>query len=441
MQINEKEVRPSASLVEHLTKMQIFKFGGASVKDAEGVRNVAQIIENYSQSNVLVVISAMGKSTNALEKIIHASFYNDGKLATYVAEFKQYHDQILSDLFPAEHLFGRIDVQNLYLELECAIDNANLKHDYDFYYDQIIGFGELISTRIVSAYLLFSGLRNQWVDSRNFILTDDRYRDAKVMWEQTSTVIGNRLKPLSEKNLVIAQGFIGKGPNGENTTLGREGSDYSAAIFARLLEAQSVTIWKDVPGVMNADPKKFAHPVLLKELSYEDAIELAYYGASVIHPKTIQPLQAAGIPLYVRSFSHPEMEGTRVTRESTGLTQACLIHKSNQTLLQFSTRNLTFIAETQLMQLFTLFNALKIRLNLMQNSATHFTCVIDFQESRLESLKAELDSLEMELSVQPGLEMISIYQPEPGIEAQLPDASTWVLKQQTDRSTHYVIRP
>ncbi len=441
MQINEKEVRPSASLVEHLTKMQIFKFGGASVKDAEGVRNVARIIENYGQSNVLVVISAMGKSTNALEKIIHASFHNEGDLAIHVAEFKQYHDQILSDLFPAEHLFGRIDVQNLYLELECAIDNANLKHDYDFYYDQIIGFGELISTRIVSAYLLFSGLRNQWVDSRNFILTDDRYRDAKVMWEQTSTVIGNRLKPLSEKNLVIAQGFIGKGPNGENTTLGREGSDYSAAIFARLLEAQSVTIWKDVPGVMNADPKKFAHPVLIEELSYEDAIELAYYGASVIHPKTIQPLQAAGIPLFVKSFAHPEMEGTRVTRESTGLTQSCLIHKSNQALLRFSTRNLTFIAETQMMQLFTLFNALKIRLNLMQNSATHFTCVIDFQESRLESLKAELDSLEMELSVQPGLEMISIYQPEPGIEAQLPDASTWVLKQQTDRSTHYVIRP
>lgn len=441
MQSNEKEVRPSASFVEHLTKMQIFKFGGASVKDAEGVRNVARIIENYGQSNVLVVISAMGKSTNALENIIQASFYNDPSLAQHVADFKQYHDAILSDLFPAEHLFGRIDVQNLYLELECAIDNANLKHDFDFYYDQIIAFGELISTRIVSAFLLFSGLRNQWVDSRNFILTDDRYRDAKVMWEQTSTVILNRLKPLAEKNLVIAQGFIGKGPNGENTTLGREGSDYSAAIFARILDAESVSIWKDVPGVMNADPKKFNNPVLLKELSYSDAIELAYYGASVIHPKTIQPLQAAGIPLYVRSFSHPEMEGTRVARESNGLTQPCLIHKSNQALLQFSTRNLTFIAETQLMQLFTLFNALKIRLNLMQNSATHFTCVIDYQESRLSGLQEQLETLEMELNIQPGLEMISVYQPEPGIESQLPNASTWVMKQQTDRSTHYVIKP
>ncbi|MFZ9970443.1 MAG: aspartate kinase [Bacteroidia bacterium] len=430
-----------ASLAHDFVKRQIFTFVGAAVKDAEGVRNVARIIDSFGGSNVLVVVSAMGKSTNALERIIEAAYHQSPELPAYLQEFKSYHNEILADLFPEEHLFGRIDVQNLYLELECAIDNANLRHDYDFFYDQIIAFGELISTRIVSAYLLFTGLRNQWIDSRNFILTDDRYRDAKVMWNETEVVVNNRLRPLSEKNLVIAQGFIGKGPNGENTTLGREGSDYTAAIYAHLLGAESVTIWKDVPGVMNADPKKFEQPVLLDQLSYEDAIELAYYGASVIHPKTIQPLQAAGIPLFVRSFTNPTLPGTRVDQSSGQLQQACLIHKSNQALLQFSTRNLTFIAENQLMQLFTLFNAHKIRLNLMQNAATHFTCVIDYNENRLNALRLDLANLEMNLSVTVGLDMISVYQPSEGIESRLPAAEKWVMKQQTDRSTHYVIRP
>ena len=307
--------------------MRIYKFGGASVKDASGVKNVAQIIAERGKNDLLVVVSAMGKTTNSLEKLISAAYNKSAEISELLLSVKMTHLSIVKELFNEDEVIYFNEIENLFLELECMLENEQLLEDYDFLYDQVVGFGELISTRIISGYLLKIGVRNQWVDARNFIITDSRHRDARVQWEETEKVIQHRLEPLSKKNLLITQGFIGRGSKGETTTLGREGSDYSAAIFGKLLRAESVSIWKDVEGVLNADPKKFDNTVLIPELTYNDAIELAYYGASVIHPKTIQPLKAVGIPLYVRSFLNIQKQGTRVFEGHGSLNVPCKILK------------------------------------------------------------------------------------------------------------------
>ncbi len=237
--------------------MKIYKFGGASVKNAEGIKNVARIIGLEQEADILVVVSAIGKTTNALELVVDACFYNKSELNELLVSVKTTHLEIVKELFDPSDVMFINDIENLFLELECILENEQLHEDYDFLYDQIVTYGELISSRILSSYLLKTGLRTQWIDSRNFIITDNRYRDARVQWEETERIIKNRLLPLARKNLIVTQGFMGRGPMGETTTLGREGSDYSAAIFGKCLGAESVTIWKDVPGVLNADPKRF----------------------------------------------------------------------------------------------------------------------------------------------------------------------------------------
>jgi aspartate kinase len=418
--------------------MKIFKFGGASVKDANGVKNVAHIISHYGDGEVLVVISAMGKTTNALEKVVDACFHGKKELKEYIEEIRNYHRNITNDLFPHNGEIWLNEVENLFLELECLVDNENLQDDYDFLYDQIVTFGELISTRIVSAYLLSQNTRNQWLDARNFILTDSRYRDANVQWEETNRVVQNRLKPLSSRNLIITQGFMGKGFKGETTTLGREGSDYSAAIFGKLLQAESVTIWKDVAGVMNADPKKFSDSQLISELTYNDAIELAYYGASVIHPKTIQPLKHGGIPLFVKSFIHPDENGTKVSENGIPIQVPCRILKQNQILLEISTRDFNFIAEESLQSIFAALSNHKVRVNIMQNSAIHFRCVFDNKENKFVPLMAELDALGFNVKATENLQLLSIYQPENtstiGVEGRI------VLEQNSGSAKHYLLQ-
>jgi aspartate kinase len=418
--------------------MKIFKFGGASVKDANGVKNVAHIISHYGDGEVLVVISAMGKTTNALEKAVDACFHGKKELKEYIEEIRSYHRNITNDLFPHNGEIWLNEVENLFLELECLVDNENLQDDYDFLYDQIVTFGELISTRIVSAYLLSQNTRNQWLDARNFILTDSRYRDANVQWEETNRVVQNRLKPLSSRNLIITQGFMGKGFKGETTTLGREGSDYSAAIFGKLLQAESVTIWKDVAGVMNADPKKFSDSQLISELTYNDAIELAYYGASVIHPKTIQPLKHGGIPLFVKSFIHPDENGTKVSENGIPIQVPCRILKQNQILLEISTRDFNFIAEESLQSIFAALSNHKVRVNIMQNSAIHFRCVFDNKENKFVPLMAELDALGFNVKATENLQLLSIYQPENtstiGVEGRI------VLEQNSGSAKHYLLQ-
>lgn len=420
--------------------MKIYKFGGASVKDAEGVRNVANIISQEKNNDILVVISAMGKTTNALETLVNATFKNEKSASEVLQSIIQSHNELLDELFQENAFIWINEVRNLFLELECLIDNENLKDDYDFLYDQIVSYGELISTRIVSAYLLSQNIQNQWIDARNFIITDSRYRDAKVQWEETEKVVSNRLKPLAAKNLIITQGFIGKGEKGETTTLGREGSDYSAAIFGKLLGAESVTIWKDVAGVMNADPKKFENTVLISELSYNDAIELAYYGASVIHPKTIQPLKAANIPLFVKSFINITEPGTKVSEDSKPLSVPCKIHKSNQMMLEISTKDFNFIVEEHLKQIFEALSHYKVRAHLMQNSAIHFRCVIDSKENKHMPLIEHLGSMGLNIHIVENLDLLSIYQPIESSSDEMKQFGKIIMQQNMGNAAHYVIQ-
>ncbi len=420
--------------------MRIYKFGGASVKDASGVKNVAQIIAERGKNDLLVVVSAMGKTTNSLEKLISAAYNKSAEVSELLLSVKMTHLSIVKELFNEDEVMYFNEIENLFLELECMLENEQLLEDYDFLYDQVVGFGELISTRIISGYLLKIGVRNQWVDARNFIITDSRHRDARVQWEETEKIIQHRLEPLSKKNLLITQGFIGRGSKGETTTLGREGSDYSAAIFGKLLRAESVSIWKDVEGVLNADPKKFDNTVLIPELTYNDAIELAYYGASVIHPKTIQPLKAVGIPLYVRSFLNVHKQGTRVFEGHGSLNVPCKILKEDQTLIEIVSRDFTFIAENHLRDIFELFTNHKVRVNIMQNSAIHFRCVIDAKENQHSPLLESLASMGYKVSTERGHKLLSIYQPKIGeARAEADTIGNVIMEQQMEQTAHFLI--
>jgi aspartate kinase len=420
--------------------MKIFKFGGASVKDADGVKNVAKILTDHSGENLVVVISAMGKSTNHLEKIVNACVHSTGETATLIKELKDYHYSILTHLETSNSTAMTNDIENLFLELECLAETPVQPEEYDFVYDQIVSFGELISTKIVSHYLLNMGIKNQWIDSRNFILTDDRYRDARIQWDETEKIIAKKLKPLAERHPVITQGFIGRGPVNETTTLGREGSDYSAAIFAYCLNAESVTIWKDVAGVMNADPKKIENAILIPHLSYSDAIELAYYGASVIHPKTIQPLMAKNIPLLVKSFIHPLHEGTRVSNHSEALSVPCYIFKNDQVLVELKTRDFTFIVEQNLEHIFRLLANFKVRCNIIQNSAISFSFVADSNENKMQHLIAEMEKLGLETRITALVELITIYNATEGSKNAVIGQKEVILEQNTGSTSHFIIR-
>lgn len=420
--------------------MKIYKFGGASVKNAEGIKNVARIIGLEQKADILVVVSAIGKTTNALELVVDACYYNKSELNNLLVSVKTTHLEIVKELFDQSDVMFINDVENLFLELECIIENDQLHEDYDFLYDQIVTYGELISSRILSSYLLKTGLRTQWIDSRNFIITDNRYRDARVQWDDTERIIKNRLLPLARKNLIITQGFMGRGPMGETTTLGREGSDYSAAIFGKCLGADSVTIWKDVPGVLNADPKRFNPTHLLSELTYNDAIELAYYGASVIHPKTIQPLKAAKTPLFVRSFIDIDNPGTRVFEGEHRIQTPCFILKESQWLLEISSSDFTFIAEDHLRDLFERFSTHKVRINIMQNSAIRFRCAIDHKEHQHIPLIQDLENAGFVVNAQAALKLLSVYQPQlQEAREKAQSMGKVILEQQVDSAAHFLI--
>ncbi|WP_396181867.1 aspartate kinase, partial [Flavobacterium sp.] len=322
--------------------MKIFKFGGASVKDAAGIKNVLNVLQTVGYEDVMLVISAMGKTTNALEVVIKNYFEKSNELYASLQDIRKYHNQILLDLFDDEEHEVFFDVNTHFDDLEYFV-RSNKSPNYPFVYDQIISIGEMVSTTIVSHYLNAAGIQNQWLDVRHYIKTDANYRDASVNWEHTQKLIS---KINRKKSLFITQGFIGADENNFTTTLGREGSDYTAAIFAYCLGAESVTIWKDVPGVLNADPRYFENAVLLNQISYREAIELAFYGASVIHPKTLQPLQKKEIPLFVKSFLNPTLPGTKV---GTGLDlepkTSCFIVKKNQILVSLSSIDFSFIME------------------------------------------------------------------------------------------------
>ncbi len=367
--------------------MQIFKFGGASVKDAESIKNLAKVLQVVGYENTMIVISAMGKTTNALEKTISNYFNNKKELQSSIQDVAKFHNAILLDLFEnINHpIFKKIasffkDLSNFY--------DRNKSPDYNFIYDQTVGFGELVSTAIISAYLNESGIQNKWLDVREYIKTDNYYRNAKVDWEKTQHLISNKV---DVSILNITQGFLASDPNNFSTTLGREGSDYTAAIFAYCLNARNVTIWKDVPGVLNADPRYFKNAQLLHKISYREAIELAFYGASVIHPKTLQPLQRKEIPLFVKSFLNPKDKGTCVSKGiDLDPVTPCFIVRKNQVLISLSSLDFSFIVEENISEIFNLLHVHKMKVDVIQNSAISFSVCVDNTYNTLENLLQQL---------------------------------------------------
>ena len=364
--------------------MRIFKFGGASVKDADGIKNVHSVLEKVGHDDTLLVISAMGKTTNALEIVIKNYFEKSPELHASMQEVRKYHNQILLDLFDDEEHDVFFAVNNHFADLEYFI-RSNKSPNYNFVYDQVVSYGEIISTTIVSHYFNYAGIKNNWIDVRSFIKTDNNYRDATLDWEKTQQLIS---KGVRKKSLNITQGFLGSDDNNFTTTLGREGSDYTAAIFAYCLNADNVTIWKDVPGVMNADPRYFENALLLNQISYREAIELAFYGATVIHPKTLQPLQKKEIPLFVKSFINPLLPGTSVSKgEDLEPQTPCFIIKRDQLLLSLSSIDFSFIMEENISEIFALFHQYKMKVSLIQNSAISFSVCIEDKFGNFNDLK------------------------------------------------------
>jgi aspartate kinase len=364
--------------------MKVFKFGGASVKDAEGINNVYSVLQQVGHEDVLLVISAMGKTTNAFEVVIKNYFDKSAELQSSIQEVRKYHNQILMELFDDESNGAFAAVNKIFTDLESFLKN-NKSPNYNFVYDQVVGLGEVLSTTIISHYFNHLGLKNHWLDVREFIKTDNTYRDAIVDWDVTQKNISKNVK---KKNLNITQGFLGSEENNFTTTLGREGSDYTAAIFAYCLNAESVTIWKDVPGVLNADPRYFENAILLNQISYREAIELAFYGATVIHPKTLQPLQKKEIPLFVKSFVNPLLPGTRVSKGADLEPQAsCYIVKKNQLLISLSSLDFSFIMEENISEIFMLLHKYKIKVTLIQNTAISFSVCVDDKFGNFPELK------------------------------------------------------
>lgn len=367
--------------------MRVYKFGGASVKDAEGVKNLAKVLKLTGYEDTLVVVSAMGKTTNGLELVIKNYFEHKAELQSAIHEVIKYHNQILLDLFDNERHEVFSTVKGLFNELNLFF-KSNKSPNYSFVYDQTIGFGELISTTIISHYLNDIGVKNNWIDVRDFIKTDSYYRRANINWEQTQNNISSKL---NTSILNITQGFLGSDANNFTTTLGREGSDYSAAIFAYCLNANSVTIWKDVPGVLNADPRYFENAQLLNKISYREAIELAFYGASVIHPKTLQPLQRKEIPLHVKSFLNPKTQGTCVSKDKVLDPQIpCFIVKKDQILISLSSLDFSYIVEENISEIFSLLHLYKMKVDVIQNSAISFSVCVDNLYNNLEKLLQHL---------------------------------------------------
>ena len=376
------------------------------MKDADSVKNVARVLKQFPEESLVVVVSAMGKTTNELEKLVACHLQgHKNKTLKQLKFIRDFHMTIVNGLFGKEDAVEGLE--NLLSELETRSLKKPTTNE-DFAYDQIVCYGELISTRIVAAYLNNVGMSCTWWDARDLILTDSTYREGKVNWKVTRERVRKNLLPKRKKHISLTQGFIGSTSQKHTTTLGREGSDYTAAILAHTLEAEEVTIWKDVPGVLNADPKWFDDTVLLPQLSYRDAIELSYYGATVIHPKTIQPLQNKKIPLRVRSFVNPKAKGTVIAEAHYRKLIPSFIFRIDQALLSIQAKDFSFIAEDNLSLIFSLFAKHRIKINVMQNSAISFLVAMDNNKKKVSALTKDL-SKHFNVQSQTGhLELITI---------------------------------
>lgn len=417
--------------------MKIYKFGGASVKDAEGVRTILQLLKTVGYQDTLIVVSAMGKTTNAMELVVDHYFNNPKALSQALLEVKKQHLDIVQVLFqPQEAVFDAVD--KLFDSLTNFLTTNKSTH-YSFVYDQVVSYGELLSTQIIAHYFAAEGLPSQWLDARTCIKTDTYYRDANLDWDATTKAIQEKIP---NNTLVITQGFIGSDDNNFTTTLGREGSDYSAAIFGYALNATSVTIWKDVPGVLNADPRHFDNTTLLHQISYREAIELAFYGASVIHPKTLQPLQRKEIPLYVKSFENPTADGTAVMKGKTLVPHTpCFILKKQQVLLRLSSLDFSFIVEDNISAIFALLHEYQMRVELLQNSAISFSVCINNKYGRLKELVTALRA-RFKVEVAEGVDLYTIRHFDREAIHRIKNYDRPILlEQRTQETAQFVLAP
>src|SRR6187549_1478533 len=420
--------------------MQVFKFGGASVNSVERVKNVGDILKLYPGEKILVIISAMGKTTNALEKVADA-FYSGKKdeALQLFQQVKQQHLNTAKFLLITNGMACEEQLNNFFTEVEWLLHDKPVR-DYDYYYDQVVCIGELLSTSIVSHYLNEVGIKNKWIDVRDIFRTDDNFRDAAINWEFTNSQVENSILPLfNETNIVLTQGFIGSTDENESTTLGREGSDYSAAVFANLLNAKTQTIWKDVPSVMSADPKQFPDATEIHELNYNEVIEMAYYGAQVIHPKTIKPLQNNGIPLYVKCFLNPSLEGTVIHKQTLKHLPPIIVLKENQVMLEMSSKDFSFVGEHHVGHLYHLFEKLKVKPNLTQNGAISFVCVLDDRAEKIEKLALGASEL-FDVNVTKGLTLLTIRHYTRDIYDKLTVGRKMLLQQRTNETVQALLQ-
>ena len=415
--------------------MRIYKFGGASVKDADGVKNLITILNYLGSEKTLIVVSAMGKTTNSLELVVKNYFENKEELQYSLNEVFNFHNKILEGLFNdnKEPIFS--DIQQVFENLRIFL-KRNKSPDYSFVYDQVVSFGEILSTKIINSYLNYSNIKCNWIDARELIKTDSKYRDANLNWVITKHSIS---KNINIKLLNITQGFIASDSNNFSTTLGREGSDYTAAIFAYCLNAQSVTIWKDVPGVLNADPRVFKKPQLLNQISYTEAIELAFYGASVIHPKTLQPLQKKEIPLYVKSFLNPSGNGTSISR-GTKIDPLipCFIVQRNLNLLKLSSLDFSFIVEDNISDIFQILHENKMKVDLIQNSAISFSVCVYDKYSRLKELLSILKAT-FKVECTENVSLFTIRHFNENSSKEILKNNTLLLEQRTNETLQLVV--
>ena len=421
--------------------MKIFKFGGASVKDAAAVRNVAEIVSLYDGQKITIVVSAMGKTTNKLEEVVTALSQKDRKNFTaLVDDLVLFHETILGELFHERHFAVYAEMEAIFEALRLRFDQP-FSDNYSFEYDQIVSIGEVLSSVILAAYLREKGFSAVWADARKLIRTDHLYQEGTVDWSKTESLIQERFMPLfTEVNIQVTQGFIGHTPEGFTTTLGREGSDYTAGIFAYCTNAESVTIWKDVPGMLNADPKYFDNTVKLDQISFKEAIELSYYGASVIHPKTIKPLQNKDIPLYVKSFLDPTAPGTIIQKNSENdALIPSFIFKKDQVLFSFTTTNFSFIVEENLSDIFSRLAQINAKINLMQNSALDFSILMDRSKVDIHQV-LELFKDTYSVKFNEGLTLITIRHYDQATIDRVTENKEIILEQKTRQTARIVAK-
>lgn len=418
--------------------LKVFKFGGASLKDADRVRNVAEIIKTFSQEEILIVVSAMGKVTDGMEKVVEAHAEQNGKATELLEQVKQQHYQICQELLGPEHEVYDL-INDTFVEVEWVLDEE--PHDnYDYMYDQIVSVGELVSSRIVHAYLNSIGLPTQWLDARDVILTDNIFREGWVQWEDTQERANRIVKPLLEApGFIITQGFIGSTSENFTTTLGREGSDYTAAIFSFCLDAESMTIWKDVPGVLTADPRIFENVTKLDRLSYKEAIEMTYYGAKVIHPKTIKPIQNKNIPLYVKSFLEPAGEGTFISDEVDDTYPPMVAIEQDQALLHISTRDFSFVAEHHISHIFNLVAEFRLQVNMMQNTAISFVLCMNDIEDKVDRFAEKLQD-QFKVLIDRDLELITVRHYQKPILDRLREGKMVLLEERIRKTVQMVVK-